>query len=177
MKQWWLRAQYNKLSLPHSQASPRPTVQPVIGQRRARTLSLKRLKIGVCLARDAPTSHWGPRPWGEGLLSLISSPAMPASKNDFTFLFFFQGTQNSSLGRSSSASDKILFCVTFCFVIFASAGINININTISISIISIRYAYIYKALEEMAGKVLIPGKAWNWQPGLSLHFFFSSPLL
>ena len=54
-----------------------------------RALSLKRLKIGVCLARDAPTSHWGPRPWGEGLLSLISSPAVPASKNDFTFLFFF----------------------------------------------------------------------------------------
>ena len=36
MNQWWWRPQYNKLSLPHSQASPRPTVQPVIGQRRAR---------------------------------------------------------------------------------------------------------------------------------------------
>ena len=58
------------------------------------------------------------------IFNIISSNASFKKR----FLFFFQGTQNSSQGRSSSASDKILFCVTFCFVIFASAGINININ-------------------------------------------------
>ena len=49
-----------------------------------RALSLKRLKIGVCLARDAPTSHWGPRPWGEGLNPSISKH----QKTNFIFLNF-----------------------------------------------------------------------------------------
>ena len=43
---------------------------------------------------------------------------------------FLQGDQNYLLKslRNCSASDKILFCVTFCFVIFASAGIQILIQ-------------------------------------------------
>ena len=79
-------------------------------------------------ARDAPTAHRGSRPWGKGgqteLSKKRSAPASKGLKMIKGQIKLFQGEPNYLLKtlKGCSISDRILFCVTFIFVIFASAG-------------------------------------------------------